>query len=242
MTISSTIDKPAVSTPWPQYHVDPRSGDNRDCSCRTAACGLVEEASLCDEHSGHTLVFAHHELACPAAPARGMPVPDIEADEAVVLLLDVDGVVNATHPLWEAETATGRVPVQDQTFTLTWAPALVDVIRQYANSGCVDVRWCTTWCEEATQLEYLWQLPHLARAWQHNPDDITAAKAQAAWDVIDSGRRLIWADDSVTPTHGGMFDELTAGHRALLLRPQFTVGLTPADVDAMDAFITRHLP
>ena len=157
-----------------------------------------------------------------------------------VWLLDVDGVLNAPRPGWGAAPRSGTAYSTGQPFRLRWAPALATRIRAVHGSGLVDIRWCSTWCSDADQVERLLGLPCLDRAW-HHPISTTAAaiaKLAAARAVLDLGRRLIWTDDAAVPTSGPVRDELTATGRALLIAPIPSRGLQPEDLDAIDASLT----
>lgn len=159
-----------------------------------------------------------------------------------VWLLDVDGVINVNRPGdWGGKLATGQASDGRRTYTLRWAPALIDRIRALATSGLVDIRWCTTWCPWAEQLEALWDLPKLDRAWTEdiNGQAAATAKLEAAERVIASGGPLIWTDDTETPGWGPLYDEWTADGRALLIQPSGWYGLRPADMDAIEGFVSK---
>jgi hypothetical protein len=159
-----------------------------------------------------------------------------------VWLLDVDGVVNVIRPGWGVPPRRRLVwSDADQTsYLIRWAPPLVDRIRTLHAGGVVEVRWCTTWCSEAAQLEKLWQLPPLVAALTADPMPRGAAarplKRAAARAVLAEGRRLIWTDDDALPEPGAARDDLTAGGRALLIAPRSSRGLRPADLDRIEAF------
>jgi hypothetical protein len=155
-----------------------------------------------------------------------------------VLLLDVDGVVNATQPGWSAAPFKGTAYADGTGYTMRWAPALIDRIRHLHTAGIVEVRWCTTWCAFADQLERLWRLPELVRAFEEpiNGRLAAVAKLAAARQVLAQGQRLIWTDDTEVPTGGDLYDELTADGRALLIRPSGRRGLQPDDLDAIERF------
>jgi hypothetical protein len=104
----------------------------------------------------------------------------------------------------------------------------------------VEIRWCSTWCSDADQIERLLGLPRLDRAWHHPITSTTAATAKlaAAGAVLDRGHRLIWTDDTAIPTSGPYRDELTATGRALLITPTPSQGLQPEHLDTIEAFLT----
>ena len=164
-----------------------------------------------------------------------------------VWLLDVDGVVNASRPGW-GDTPQRR-SVWSQTdqvaYPLRWAPQLIDRIRAMHLDGRAEVRWCTTWCPDADELERLWRLPELERALTANPmprgEACRPLKQAAARAVLAEGRRLIWTDDDALPKPGPDRDELTEGGLALLIAPRPARGLRPEDLDRIESFaaVTR---
>lgn len=130
-----------------------------------------------------------------------------------VWLLDVDGVINANRPGWGAAPRKGEAYAYSRSWTMRWAPALIDRIRELHRSGLVEIRWCSTWCAYADQLERLWRLPEFGRAFNEDINGRAAAiaKLAAARAVLAEGRRLIWTDDSETPVLGSpLYDELVA--------------------------------
>lgn len=155
-----------------------------------------------------------------------------------VWLLDVDGVINANSPQWGVQSTTGKARAAGTTYQLRWAQPLIDRIRELHTTHQVEVRWCTTWCAYADELERLWDLPALDRAFTEDINGRAAslAKVAAARQVLADGRRLIWTDDTEVPTVGPVADELTADGRGLLIRPDEWGGLTPVDLDAIEAF------
>lgn len=158
---------------------------------------------------------------------------------APVWLLDVDGVVNASKAGWSAEPCKATAYAGGVGYTMRWAPALIDRIRDMHVAGLVEVRWCTTWCAWADQLERLWGLPPLGRAFTEdvNGYEASLAKLAAARQVLADGHRLIWTDDMEVPEPGDVVhDELTADGRALLIRPSGRRGLRPEHLDEIEAW------
>ncbi|GAB7189961.1 hypothetical protein NUM3379_06670 [Kineococcus sp. NUM-3379] len=162
------------------------------------------------------------------------------AEQRTVWLLDVDGVLNASRPGWSAPPRIRNAYSGGFEYRIRWAPALLQRIRALHAGGRVDIRWCTTWCADAGQLEQMFELPVLPRAWPDRllGEDAAAAKLAAARQVLAEGHRLIWTDDDEVPTDGPVRDELTGTGRALLIRPKPSLGLQPRDLDAIEAFIT----
>lgn len=157
-----------------------------------------------------------------------------------VWLLDVDGVLNATRPGWNAAPRNGTAYGGGHPYRLRWAPALITRIRALHHTGNVTLRWCTTWCADADQIERLLGLPLLERCWTDpiSHSAAPAAKLAAARTVLDHGHRLIWTDDDAVPTSGPTHDELVATGRTLLISPLPNRGLQPEHLDTIEAFIS----
>lgn len=155
-----------------------------------------------------------------------------------VWLLDVDGVINANRPGWGAAPRKQMAYADGDGWPMRWAPALLDRIRALVVAETVEVRWCTTWCAWADQLERMWRLPPLGRAFTEklNGSVASAAKLACARPVLADGRRLIWTDDMEVPSAGPLYDEMTVEGRALLIRPAGNRGLQPDHLDEIEAF------
>ncbi|GGK29056.1 hypothetical protein GCM10010124_22290 [Pilimelia terevasa] len=167
-------------------------------------------------------------LAPPADPA-GAPV----------WLLDVDGVINARKPRWSAAPHHGTAHAAGFPYPMRWAPALLDRIRDLHTAGGAQVVWCSTWCAFSNQVERLFRLPPLERAFadQVHGEHADRLKVEAARRVLARGRRLIWTDDEVVPlADSPLHAELTGTGRALLIRPESRAGLNPEHMDTIEAF------
>lgn len=157
-----------------------------------------------------------------------------------VWLLDVDGVINASKPdkVWN-DIATDYAYGGTGRYYLKWSPTLISRIRDMHLSGRVEVVWCTTWCDYAHNLEKLWELPKLNRAFTDYDENrsVTNVKVMAAHGVLNRGRRLIWTDDDVVPRMQHLFaDEIDNGN-ALLIGPDEWFGLTKFDIMNIERFI-----
>jgi hypothetical protein len=163
-----------------------------------------------------------------------------------VLLLDVDGVLNAVQPGWSAPPRRATASTNGLTYRLTWAPEMLDRLRSWHLDGRVELRWATTWCPDADQLERLWNLPPLPRAL--GDDDlgsfarILAGKLNAALAVVEEERRaLVWVDDDAIPAFGPYRDRLAnAPSGALLVTPRPTRGITREEADLIESFLDEE--
>jgi hypothetical protein len=159
-----------------------------------------------------------------------------------VWLLDVDGVLNIRKSPWGGAPYNGRAYDNGTEWKMRWAPQLIQRIKALHTSGAVEARWCTTWCSNADQLERLFKLPILGRAFtgELRGFECSEAKLAAARAVLAEGRRLIWTDDVEVPierNEPALYAELTAGGKALLIRPDERGGLRPEHMEEIEAFV-----
>ncbi len=156
-----------------------------------------------------------------------------------VWLLDIDGVINVVRPGWGPAPCSGIAYSCGHPFRLRWAPDLIARIRALHGTGTLTIRWCSTWCPDAGQIERLLDLPRLDRCWSEPISSAAAAHAKlaSARTVLDAGHRLIWTDDEVVPTSGPVHEELTRAGRALLIAPIPNRGLQPEHLDVIEAFV-----
>lgn len=164
------------------------------------------------------------------------------ADGPPIWLLDIDGVINIRKSPWHTAPHNGRAHDNGREWKIRWAPQLVAHIRTLHKSGTVEILWCTTWCSNADQMERLFKLPALGRAFTEELHGAACsdAKLAAARTVLAEGRRLIWTDDVEVPTEHSepdLYAELTAGGRGLLIRPRERDGLRPEHLDLIHAFL-----
>ncbi len=171
-----------------------------------------------------------------------------------VLLLDVDGVVNAHgpyadiykkgrrryNPHWDCEMSQGAAAAQGREWPIWWAAPLADRLLALHQRGLVEIRWCSTWNSDASAIENLLGWPVLTLAFptvKVHRRDIPRLKRQAALDVLSQGRPLIWVDDTEVPfewelSHAAM----TVSGWVLLIRPKEALGLMPEHMDQIEAF------
>ena len=160
----------------------------------------------------------------------------------IVWFLDVDGPLNASKAGWDRAPTRRHVRTADGiSYRLTWEPKLVRTIGAMHTNGVVEVRWCTTWCPETHLLENLWGLPSLPRCWDEYPEGnyVGDLKLNSVLAALESGRRVIWTDDTETPTpeiNGDLYRKLVSMGDILLIRPNSTRGLRPTDMDQITMF------
>jgi hypothetical protein len=161
---------------------------------------------------------------------------------ATIWLLGVDGVVNAGKAGWGRAPLKAAVYAGQQQYAMRWEPKVIDRIRELHKGGTVEVRWCSTWCAFAGELERLWNLPPLERAFLEplNGRAASMAKLAAAAQVLADGHRLIWTDDMEVPERGELYERMTFDNKALLISPWSSRGLRPEHMAAIEEFAAQE--
>ena len=164
-----------------------------------------------------------------------------------VLLLDVDGVLNAVHPDlpegWRRGIYNGYV--------LSWDPTVTARLRRWHESGRVELQWLTTWTEKADKLlAEPMGLPRGLRT--HSREGVLPTgfggerrgvsgwwKLAAARAVAEAepGRRIVWIDDDLVHQAEDTSEWLAANARVLVVAPDLFAGLTHAELDRVEAWL-----
>ena len=164
-----------------------------------------------------------------------------------ILLLDVDGVLNAAlldlPEGWRRGTFNG--------FLLSWDPTVTARLRQLHESGRVEIQWLTTWAEKADELladpmglprglrvharpgvastGFSGQLRGVSGWWK-----LAAARELA---VTEPGRRIVWIDDDLAEQADDVVEWLSANPNVLVVAPDLVTGLTHEQLDEIEAWL-----
>lgn len=152
-----------------------------------------------------------------------------------VVLLDVDGVLNARDNRWGEAPARRHVRLSTgEEYRISWAPDLVKAIRGLASDPRIDLVWLTSWGPEVDILESLWGLPELTRGIPERLRtwEVPDVKLAYARRVASSGRPWVWCDDEVAEPIDGPGPHLA-------IRPSRRHGLTPGHIDAIRGFLAE---
>jgi membrane-associated protease RseP (regulator of RpoE activity) len=164
-----------------------------------------------------------------------------------ILLLDVDGVLNAAlldlPEGWRRGTFNG--------FLLSWDPTVTDRLRELHESGRVEIQWLTTWAEKADEL--LAEPMGLPRGLRTHAREGVAStgfsgqlrglsgwwKLAAAMQVAEAepGRRIVWIDDDLSEQADDVVGWLGANPHVLVVAPDLFVGLTHEQLDQIEAWL-----
>ncbi|MEU2351347.1 HAD domain-containing protein [Modestobacter sp. NPDC049651] len=163
-----------------------------------------------------------------------------------VLLLDVDGVLNALTPELPAGWARGRF----NGYVLSWDPTVTARLRDWHESGRVELQWLTTWTADADALlADPMGLPRGLRVHERAAAPTGFAgrwgalagwwKLTAAQDVAaaEPGRRIVWIDDDLADQAADAGEWLAANPQVFVVSPHLATGLTHAELDAVEAWL-----
>lgn len=139
-----------------------------------------------------------------------------------VILLDVDGVINAVTrkpntAIWPREYWRSDYAVADgEPWPINWSTHVIEFLTRVHEGGRAEIRWHTTWQHDAQNLADLVGLPTfpIADAPEAPRDGVSNGELVAArlrdglppwWKygaarrvVIEERRPLIWVDDDIT--------------------------------------------
>src|SRR5687768_8237068 len=161
-----------------------------------------------------------------------------------ILLLDVDGVLNAPR----VDLPKGWRRGSFNGFLLSWDPTVTARLRELHESGRVEIQWLTTWAENADQLlAEPMGLPRGLRV--HGRQGVASTgfagqlrgasgwwKLAAAREVAlaEPGRRIVWIDDDLAVQAGDVSEWLGAHPHLLVVAPDLFVGLTHEHLDHIE--------
>lgn len=171
-------------------------------------------------------------------------------DNTPLLLLYVDGVINALDPVYPTASASDHWPsayrtTQVLTWTITYAPDLITALRARHESGQVRVEFLTTWEDRARDnLAPALGLPRWP-VFGRDPQPDEPFSLTRTWWKYDCVRNylhahpdqpIIWLDDHLAYYDSVLRWANTLPHMlAIPVNPGY--GLLPSDLARIDAFI-----
>ena len=164
-----------------------------------------------------------------------------------ILLLDVDGVLNAVS--LELPDGWRRGTYND--FVLSWDPTVTARLRELHESGRVEIQWLTTWAENADLLlAEPMGLPRGLRV--HVREGVASTgfsgelrggsgwwKLAAARELAlaEPGRRIVWIDEDLAQQADDVAEWLGANPHVLVVAPDLFVGLTHEQIDEIESWL-----
>lgn len=156
----------------------------------------------------------------------------------IYILLDVDGVLNASKAGWSRAPKRGYAYAQGQSWKMCWEPQVIRKLHALYKHPAVTILWATTWVGDTDGLERLFGLPHFNSAASTSMN--ISAKRDAAEILVDLGHDVIWIDDEAIPLDGALLSKLIRSE-ALLIRPHPGRGLRPSHFDEIDNYLADRL-
>jgi hypothetical protein len=164
-----------------------------------------------------------------------------------IVLLDVDGVLNAGRfdapQGWRRGTFNG--------YQLCWDPTITARLREWHDSGRVELRWLTTWSTDADRL--LAEPMGLPRGLQtYTRADVAptgflgALRGASGWwklaaareaAAAEPDRRIVWIDDDLAEQAADTGQWLAANPHVLVVAPDLFAGLTHEQLDEIEAWL-----
>ncbi|MGY1703508.1 HAD domain-containing protein [Geodermatophilus sp. SYSU D00697] len=164
-----------------------------------------------------------------------------------ILLLDVDGVLNAAcadlPEGWQRGTFNG--------FVLSWDPTITTRLRELHQSARVEIQWLTTWAAHADELlAEPMGLPRGLRV--HAREDAAPTGflgplgGASGWWKLDAARavaeaepdrRIVWIDDDLAEQADDTGEWLAAHPHVLVVAPDLWRGLTHDQLDEVEAWL-----
>ena len=166
-----------------------------------------------------------------------------------ILLLDVDGVLNAIRrdlpEGWQRGTYDG--------YQLSWDPSVIARLRELHESGRVELQWLTTWTERADELlADPMGLPRGLRTHSRDGETPTGFEGErrgvSGWWKLGAAqavaldepdRRIVWIDDDLAEPAEDTSTWLAANDRVLVVAPDWEKGLTHAELDRVEAWLAE---
>ena len=165
-----------------------------------------------------------------------------------IWLLDVDGVLNAVRGSnslrdknlpedswvdWQYEVVIG--------YPILIATGLIEFVNSVHRNGLAEVRWLTTWKEQAqTELAPAFGFDHFEvqpTEPQKFSDTSSWWKVTGAELALSEGRKVVWTDDDMWELR---YTNLNDDPDLFTIMPDTDSGLTPDDCFAIMTFLEGH--
>ena len=188
-----------------------------------------------------------------------------------LVLLDVDGVLNAiprgrsnkSDPSVWSDWSDATAHADGTAFPIRYSPTVTAAVRGWHDNGLADVRWLTTWADDANgDLRAVLGLPefpvagspplvpgttavaagsHAAVSSRSYTDDSGWWKLSAVKRLVaaDPTRPVVWLDDDLRWETGAL-SWFRKNVRGLALAPHTHLGLTPKLLATVDTFLAPN--
>jgi len=168
-----------------------------------------------------------------------------------VWLLDIDDVLNTVRPapqVWPADQwRTGEITIGVR-LKLAVAQPVLDFVRGVHETGRAEIRWHTTWQQDAHKFADLFGLPEFPIAdpgasprWGQSR--VSWWKLPAAQRVLaDEDRPLLWIDDEIRHLPAHQIGSLHDLGPCELIAPKVDAGIARRHLREINAFLDLFTP
>ncbi|KFD44548.1 hypothetical protein IU11_01400 [Cellulosimicrobium sp. MM] len=158
-----------------------------------------------------------------------------------MFILDLDGVLS---PL-ASDSAIGMAVAVVGRYRIPYQPAVVNGLNALNRDGHVQLRWLTSWGEDARTFVApamgLHDFPLLDLV-RRRTEVGTWPKHDAIIRCVSVGTRFAWVDDDLTPARQRAVRRTHGDEHSLLVRPDPAVGLTVDDIHVIARFLEASVP
>lgn len=173
----------------------------------------------------------------PFATVANGAMPSVEPP---VWLLDIDGVLGPTGRR-SLETYS-VLPGVGWQGSVAYIPTLVERIEALHYSGRVEIRWLTSWEDEANEA---WAQigfgPFRTLRSRDVPSGPRWWKTEHVRRVLAEGRRVIWTDDEIGD-HLNLDAQNPHPERLLVACPTAHIGLSHSDLNRIEEWVASPSP
>lgn len=156
-----------------------------------------------------------------------------------ILLLDVDGVLNAvtdTDPRTWSDWLVSRA----NGFPIRWSPAMIAALCRLSER--VEMRWLTTWWDMTERLEFLglppMEVANTREEYQARGGPMHWWKLDVAKRVYAEGRPVIWIDDDLAHDQAALDWGRSLPKGTLLgISPATFRGITPRTIKEIEFWL-----
>lgn len=155
-----------------------------------------------------------------------------------IWFLDIDGVVNAAGMDLPDHLLRTEATTQGTTWPIHYSPEVVEFINMIHRSGLAEVRWLTTWGQDArTSFAPAVGLDDFMAYDMYDSEDWWKSEIVAA-SIADEQRPIIWTDDEITAADT---DRLRGAKVSVVaIAPITGLGLETSDLRRVLQFIQQQ--
>ncbi|NRQ50414.1 hypothetical protein [Aeromicrobium stalagmiti] len=155
-----------------------------------------------------------------------------------IWFLDIDGVVNAAGTDLPPHLARTEATTAGTAWPIHYSPDVIEFINMVHRAGFAEVRWLTTWSQDArTSLAPAVGLDDFTAYEMYDSDGWWKAEVVAT-SVKDERRPIIWTDDDITDIDIAWFRS-SVEVPSMVIAPATEQGLTSAELRKIANFMAN---